>query len=320
MIEYFLLALGLILLTKGADYLVEGSSSLAKKLGVSTLVIGLTIVAFGTSLPELIINTYASLQGSAAVSYGNIIGSSVANILLILGLAAIIYPIRVKESTVWKEMPFALFAAVLLMLLSNKLAWGTAEQDVLTRLDGIVLLFFFVTFIYYVFSMVIKDKKYNAVKAEPVKHSNMVIFFMILGGITALFIGGKITVDGAVTIAINIGISEFLISATIVAIGSSLPELVTSVVAAIKKERDLSVGNIVGSNIFNLLLVMGVSSAISPMAVPFGVNFDFTVLIGATLFLFFFMFIGDKKKITKFEAAVFLLAYISYIWFIIVRG
>ena len=319
MIEYIYLILGLALLYNGAGYLVEGSSSLAKKLGISALVIGLTVVAFGTSMPELIVNVFASLKGNAEVSYGNIIGSNIFNILLILGLASVIKPLAVQRSTVWKEIPFALLAALVLFAMSNKLLLGGAANN-LTIADGLIMLFFFVIFLYYVFELAKDKPKESNMEIEVKKHSSTAIFLMIIGGLAALFIGGKLTVAGAVAIARQIGISELLISSTIIAAGTSLPELVTSVVAAIKKEMDLSVGNVVGSNIFNIFLIMGVSSLISPLAVPAGINFDFIFLTATTLLLFIFMFIGKKHELDRWEGAMFLLMYVAYVAFIIRRG
>ncbi|MDD4897900.1 MAG: calcium/sodium antiporter [Methanocellales archaeon] len=311
--------MGLALLYKGADYLVDASSNLAKRLGISSLVIGLTIVAFGTSMPELIVNVYSSFQGNADVVYGNIIGSNICNILMILGLAALLMPLKVQSSTVWKEIPFALLAAITLFILSNETFFNLANTNSLTRTDGIILLFFFIIFLYYVFGLT-KCKEESAIGVEVHKHKGIILFFMMAGGFAALFIGAKLTVDSAVNIARQFGVSDLLISSTIVAVGTSLPEMVTSAMAALKKEMDLSLGNIVGSNIFNIFFIMGVSAVISPLAVPVGINFDLIILIIATILLFIFMFSGTKHKLDRWEGIIFLLLYVVYIAIIITRG
>ncbi len=319
MIEYFLLILGLFLLYKGADYLVDGSSLLAKKWGISSLVVGLTIVAFGTSLPELIVNIFASLQGNADVSYGNIIGSNMFNVLFILGLAAVLIPLKVQNSTVWREIPFALLAVIVFFILSNKSYFN--GSNLLTRVDGFILLLFFFLFLYYIFTLIQAKTTTSADTLEKKSNYSLpIISLMIVGGLAALYFGGKFTVNSAVAIARQMGISELLISSTIIAGGTSLPELVTSVIAALRKEMDLSVGNIVGSNIFNIFLIIGVSAVISPLTPPPGINFDFIILLIAATLLFLFMFIGSKYKLDRWQGAVFLVLYVVYVIFIINRG
>ncbi len=320
MLDYLLLILGLALLYKGADYLVEGSSSLAKRLRISSLVIGLTIVAFGTSMPELIVNVFASIKGEAAVSFGNIIGSNIFNILLILGMAAVIVPLTVKKSTAYKEIPFALLAVAVLFVMSNKSFFFGYPGNVLTLADGIIMLIFFIIFLIYILGLIRAGKKNHHEEPETKHHPLFKLILMIMGGLVALFLGGEFTVRGAVSIARQLGISELLISSTIVAAGTSLPELVTSVVAAIRKEMDISVGNIVGSNIFNIFLIMGVSAVISPLTVPSGINYDFIFLGAATVGLFAVMFIGTKRKIDRWEGITFLLMYAAYLAFLIKRG
>ncbi|MDD2665805.1 MAG: calcium/sodium antiporter [Methanocellales archaeon] len=320
MLEYLGLILGLALLYKGADYLVDASSSLAKRLGISSLVIGLTIVAFGTSMPELIVNVYSSFQGNADIAYGNIVGSNICNVLVILGIAALLMPLKVQSSTVWKEIPFALIAALTLFAMSNEAFFNLASTNSLTRTDGVVLLFFFMIFLYYVFGLTRSKQGESAIGVEVHKHKGIILFFMMAGGFAALYVGGRLTVDSAVNIARQFGISELLISSTIVAVGTSLPELVTSFMAALKKEMDLSVGNVIGSNIFNISFIMGVSAVISPLAVPVGINFDFIVLIIATILLFIFMFSGTKRRLDRWEGMILLLLYVVYIAVIVVRG
>lgn len=318
MIDYIFILIGLALLYQGANWFVEGASSLAKHLGISSLVIGLTVVAFGTSMPELVVNVFASIQGNSDVAFGNIVGSNIINLLLILGVTGVIAPLIVQKPTVWKEIPFALLAVLVLATMSNKIMLANDSENILTRADGIILLFFFSMFLYYIFETIKNDA--NESSDHIKEHSITKISFMLIAGFIFLVIGGKLTVDGAVSIARQMGISEFLISSTIVAAGTSLPELVTSVAAALKKEMDISVGNIVGSNIFNIFFIMGISSTISPLTVPIGVNVDLIVLTIATLLFFVFMFTGKKHKFERWEALIFLTIYVGYTLFIINRG
>lgn len=318
MIDYIFILIGLALLYQGANWFVEGASSLAKHLGISSLVIGLTVVAFGTSMPELVVNFFASIQGNSDVAFGNIVGSNIINLLLILGVTGLISPLIVQKPTVWKEIPFALLAVLVLTTMSNKIMLANDSDNILTRADGIILLFFFSMFLYYIFETIRNSTNESSDNIK--EHSSTKISFMLIAGFIFLVIGGKLTVDGAVSIARQIGISEFLISSTIVAAGTSLPELVTSVAAALKKEMDISVGNIVGSNIFNIFFIMGVSSTISPLTVPIGINVDLIILAIATLLFFIFMFIGKKHKFERWEALTFLAIYVGYTLFIINRG
>ncbi|HLC95784.1 MAG TPA: calcium/sodium antiporter [Candidatus Nanoarchaeia archaeon] len=318
MIEYLSLIIGLALLYKGADWLVEGASALAKRLGISALVIGLTIVAFGTSMPELIVNIFASIQGKADVSFGNIIGSNIFNILFILGIAGLLTPLTVQKSTVRKEIPLGMVAVIVLFIMSNKALFNSNFQNTLTKTDGIILLLFFALFLLYIFNLLKHSAKNETLDIK--KYSSLKLFFLITGGLIALFIGGKFTVDGAVSIARQLGVSELLISATIIAGGTSLPELVTSIVAAIRKEMDISVGNIVGSNIFNIFFIMGISVVIAPLPAPLGINMDFLVLGITTLLLYLFMYSGKRHTLDRWEAAIFLLLYAAYTTLVIYRG
>jgi cation:H+ antiporter len=316
MIEYLLFALGFVFLLKGADYLVEGASALAGRLGVSKLVIGLTVVAFGTSMPELVVNVIAASGGSGDVALGTIIGSNLSNILLIFGIVAIIHPPKMQHSTVWKEIPFSLLAVLVLFVLANDFLIDGVEVFSLTRSDGLIMLFFFMIFLYYLFAM------FQGGKSEKAKvgMSGMKMAALIILGMAGLYLGGQWTVEGAVFIARSLSISEFTISAIIVALGTSLPELVTSVRAAMRKDADLAVGNIVGSNIFNIFLVLGLTSIISPIAIPSFVNADIAFLAFASALLFSFMFIGRKYLLEKWEAVIFLLFYAGYLAMLLVRG
>lgn len=321
MIEYILLVVGIIILIKGADFLVEGSSALAKKLKVPTLVIGLTIVAFGTSMPELIVNILAVLKGSTEVAFGNIIGSNIANILLVLGVTAIICPIKIERSTIWKEIPFALLAVVVLFIVSNYLLIDKINISSLTKVGGLIMLCFFGIFIYYTIELARKSKKQlDNQELEIKKHSNWIISLMILGGLVCLYFGGKWVVDGAVFIAQQFGLSEFLISATIIAIGTSLPELMTGINAARKKDTGLAVGNSVGSNIFNIFWILGITALVAPIMIPNFINLDIFLLGIATFLLFLFLFIGKKHELERWQGWMFVLLYVAYIVFIIIRG
>ncbi len=321
MLTYVLFFIGFVALIKGADLLVDGASSLAGRLGVSALVIGLTIVAFGTSAPELVVNLLASWQGNTDIAIGNVLGSNIVNILLILGISAIFYPLAVQKGTVWKEIPFALLAVVVLAVLANDVAIDGLTASDLSRSDGIVLLSFFIIFLYYIFGLVKRESSNggSAVAVEP-QFTMLRSTVMVLAGVTGLVVGGKWIVDGAVAFATSFGVSEALIGLTIVAIGTSLPEMATSVVAAYKKNVDIAVGNIVGSNIFNVFWILGVSSLIRPLPFDPALTMDLFVTVGATLVLFLALFVGKRHTIERSQGVLFVILYVSYITFLILRG
>ncbi|MBN1480046.1 calcium/sodium antiporter [candidate division KSB1 bacterium] len=304
-----LTAFGFVLLIKGADWLVEGASALATRFSVSPMMIGLTIVAFGTSTPELIVNVIAAYQKNAAICYGNVIGSNTANILLILGVAALIRPLATARNTVWREIPFALLAVLVLWILSFDTLWNGSVGNILSRGDAVILFLFFVIFLTYVFGMA--KVSLNA-EPEVVTLSIKKIVLYTVFGLFGLVVGGRFVVLNAVKIAGLLGTSQKVIGLTIVAIGTSLPELVTSTVAAYKNKIDIAVGNVVGSNIFNIFFILAISGLISPL--PFDIRFhiDLVVLLLATLLLFFSMFTGVRRRIDRWEAVVFLLIYSSY--------
>ncbi|MFZ2146545.1 MAG: calcium/sodium antiporter [Sedimentisphaerales bacterium] len=315
---FILVFVGFVLVIKGADLLVDGACALARKLSVSDLMIGLTVVAFGTSLPELAVNVFAGLKGSTGIAIGNILGSNIANILLILGISGIIYPLTVTKGTVWKEIPLSLLAAVLLGILANDRFIDNADISALTRTDGLILLSFFVIFIYYTLGTAKRIE--GSESLFPVKKRSIKkISIMIAAGLLVLILGGKFVVDGAVELATAFGISQSTIGLTIVAVGTSLPELATSAMAAYKKNPEIAVGNIVGSNIFNIFFILGISPLIRPL--PFGSqsNVDIGVLILASVLLFLFMFTGKKRKLDRWEAGLFLAIYTAYICFIILN-
>lgn len=312
-LQIVLLVVGLILLVKGADWLVDGASVLAKKNNISDLAIGLTIVAFGTSAPELVVNSVAAYGNYPDIVFGNVIGSNNFNLFAILGIAGLITPLAVQSSTVWKEVPFSLLAAILLFFLANK--YFVADPAHLSRFDGLLLLCFFAAFLYYVATQLKTDP--NAEVVENKDYSTLKIWVLIIIGLAGLVGGGKLVVDNAVSIAQSLGVSEKIIGLTIIAAGTSLPELATSVVAAMKKNADIAIGNIVGSNIFNLLLVLGVSSLVRPLDFNQAFNTDIYLLSAGTLFLFMAMFIGKKHRLDRWQAALMLVTFISYTTYLV---
>ena len=300
---------GFVLLIFGANWLVGGASDLARKYRVPDLVIGLTIVSFGTSAPELVVNLVASLQGHSDIVYGNVVGSNNFNLFFILGVAGLILPIAVQRSTVWQEIPLSLVAAVLLLLMSNNFFLGGSLA--MSRGDGLVLLALFLLFLGYTFRQMRKEDAAAPVTAGP-QASGGRIAARIVFGLAALILGGKLVVDHAVAIATTLGVSEKIIGLTIIAAGTSLPELVTSAVAAFRKNSDIAIGNVVGSNIFNVLLILAVSAVIHPIPYNAAFNREIYLLIGGTVFLFGAMFLGGNRKLDRWEAALLLLAYVGY--------
>ncbi|MDD5458450.1 MAG: calcium/sodium antiporter [Phycisphaerae bacterium] len=318
MMTYILFAAGFLFLIKGADFLVNGASRIAKILKVSDLVIGLTIVAFGTSAPELFVNIFASAGGDTGIAIGNILGSNIFNILLILGVSAIIYPLKVGQNTVWKEIPLTLLAAVLIGILANDKFIDNAGSSALTRIDGLILLLFFIIFLYYTFGITNQLEIFDAARSVE-EHSLKKPVFLVIAGLLCLLLGSRWVVSGAVKLASSLGISESVIGLTIVATGTSLPELATSVVAACKKNADIAVGNIVGSNIFNIFFILGISSIINPLPFQARDNMDIGVTIISSLLLFICMFTGRKRVLDRWEGFVFVFIYITYVIFLIIR-
>jgi cation:H+ antiporter len=312
MLVWFLFLLGFGLLIKGADFLVEGASAVARRYQISDLVIGLTVVAFGTSTPELFVNILASLRGSTDIAVGNVLGSNIANIFLILGIASFIYPLNVSRGTVWKEIPFSLLAVVVLGLMANDRIIDGDTSTVLTRIDGLVLICFFVLFLYYSYGIA-KSIEGLETHLSTGQISLAKAGIYIVAGLTGLTVGGKWIVDGAVAIAQKSGLSEALIGLTIVAVGTSLPELATSAVAAYKKNVEIAVGNVVGSNIFNIFFVIGISSIINPLPFRERSNLDIGAVVLGSLLLFGFMFTGKKKSLDRWEGGVFVALYLVYI-------
>ena len=312
MIDLLLLLLGFIPLIYGANILVDGASSLAKKMNVPNIVIGLTVVAFGTSAPEMIVNVFASVSGDSAIVLGNAMGSNIFNVLGILGISALIYPLAVRKTTTWIEVPLSLLSAIIVLVLANDIFIDRANVSVLSRIDGLVMLAFFIIFLAYNIVLSRSGKIVDeaiAVKNYFVGQSVM----LIIAGLLLLVLGGKIIVTFATDLAQSFGISERIIAITIVSIGTSLPELATSVIAARKKNVDIAIGNIVGSNIFNVFFILGLSAVINPVFIQQISNFDMLANIAASILLFIFIFTGKGRRLDRWEGAIFIGLYVAYV-------
>lgn len=312
-----LLLVGFVVLIKGADFLVNGASSAAKKNGISNLAIGLTVVAFGTSMPELVVSFLSALDGKNDASFGNVIGSNNFNLLFILGIAGIIYPLVVQRNTVKYEVPMSLLAAaVLFVVVNDTMLFNSTDFQApyggsLSRWDGAILLLFFVGFLLYIYRTM--RSTVDLEEGEAIKiYKTPVAIGMILAGLAMLIGGGELVVDSAIDIAHHYGLSEKLIGLTILAAGTSLPELATSCVAAYKKNTDIAIGNVVGSNIFNIFFILGITAFVSPIQYNAAMNFDLQVLMASTILLMVFMFTLNTHKLDRWEAMLMLAAYISY--------
>ncbi len=319
--EYVWLLVGFILLIKGADYFVEGSSSVAKILKVPTIVIGLTVVAFGTSMPELSVSLTASINNANDLAVGNVLGSNIFNLVVVLGACALVQPIVAPESVMKKEFPFSIVAtAVLLVALIATNVSGIFEgggEFTLGRIGSIILLILFVWFMVTTVRGALKsrhefkeDEEYKIL--SPLKSGIFIIF-----GCVGIVIGGNLVVESASQIGRNFGMTESFIGLTIVALGTSLPELVTSFVAAKKGENDLAIGNVVGSNLFNILFILGTSAVISPITVSITSIYDTIILIAINIVVF--VTAKSKNKITKTEGAIYLLIYVAFFVYVLVR-
>lgn len=323
-----LFPLGLLILIKGANWLVDGASSISARLKISPLVIGLTVVAFGSSSPELVVSLLSVLKGSTDIALSNVVGSNIFNILLVLGIASIIFPLKVHVTTVWREIPMSFLAVVVLVVLGlqNILDQGVrltslfGTREVIGQIsfsNGLVLLGFFIMFMYYVFGIA---KEGGGLDVNIKQVSFPFSIFWILLGIVGLAVGSYLVVENAVFLGRSLGVSENFIGLTLVAVGTSLPELFTSVTAAIKKNADIAVGNVVGSNIFNIFLVLGVASLARPIAVS-GQNLqDILVLLAATLLLLLFLFILKGRTIIRLEGIIMLALFLFYMTFLVYRG
>jgi cation:H+ antiporter len=311
LLTFTLLIAGFIVLIKGADFLVGGASSIAKSYGISNLAIGLTVVACGTSAPELLVSLLSAVTGRPDASFGNVIGSNNFNLLLILGLSGVIAPLVVQRNTVKFEIPLSLFAAVVLYVMVNDSLFVTGASNALGRIDSLVLLVLFGVFLYYIFRTMRDGVDMDPGETITLYSKSRAILYIFLG-LVMLIGGGKLVVDNAIEIAKAFGLSERLIGLTILAVGTSLPELATSLVAAYKKNTDIAIGNVVGSNIFNILLILGVTGAIQPIGFNTALNFDLQVLMGGTVVLIIFMFTLNTRKLDRWEALLLVLSYITY--------
>ncbi|MYL34925.1 calcium/sodium antiporter [Pontibacillus yanchengensis] len=316
---YIFLVVGFVLLIKGANLFVDGSSNIARSFQVSPLLIGLTIVAFGTSSPEATVSIIAALEENAGVALGNVVGSNILNITLVVGVAAFIYPLKVESETIRKEIPFTLLASVALLILISDVLLQTVSENLLTRGDGFIIMLFFMIFLYYIFEVArnSREKVKSETKVKDSSSWKKNIIYTI-GGLVGIIFGGELVVKNATEIAFSFGMSETLIGLTIVAIGTSLPELITSITAALKKESEIALGNIVGSNIFNILFVLGVTAVIHPLAVNGKIIIDIIIMILLTGTLL--LFSRTNYKIGKFEGMFLVIVYIIYMIFIIIRN
>lgn len=321
LISLLKLVIGFLLLVKGADYFVEGASSIAKKLRIPTFVIGLTIVAFGTSAPELAVSISAALKGSNDIAIGNVVGSNIFNTLVVLGASAAITPIAVEKGMIKKDYPLSIFAAILLGVLSLDMLLFRAPAMSLGRVDGIILLIAFAFFMYTTVKAGLKEREtISSEQEEALSNMHMPMWKSILilvVGLAGIVIGGDMSVEGAKEIARIFGLSEALIGLTIVAFGTSLPELVTSVIAAKKGESDIAVGNVIGSNIFNIFFILGTSATILPMNVSSTYLYDIGMLIGVMVITY--IPIAKTRRVGRPMGIAMVLAYVAYTVYLIMR-
>lgn len=319
--DYIVLLIGFLLLIKGADFFVSGAGSIAKKFNVSDLVIGLTVVAFGTSAPELSVSTLASIGGQNSIAISNVVGSNIFNALVVLGVCAIIKPISVDKSIILKEIPISLIATILLFILSADMFLFDKTEDAISRADGVILLIGFVLFLYYILKSSKKNKsKHNETQnneSEIKELSSFLSIAMIILGLASVIFGGDLVVNSATSIATAFGVSETVIGLTIVAIGTSLPELVTSIIACKKGSSDMAIGNVIGSNIFNILMILGITSIINPVYLEVVSLYDILITMAVTCIVL--LFSATKNKISKSEGISLLCVFIVYNFYIFSR-
>ena len=319
--DLFFLILGVVLVLWGADKLTDGATGLARRFQVNDLVIGLTVVAFGTSLPEFVTSLFAAIKGSSAISLGNVIGSNIFNTLVIVGMTALTRPIWVSKSTLAKDIPFALLSSLVFGVLCLDLWFNATDENYISRGDGLILLFFFVIFMYYTFSIARnKNEGEQVTEASLVQEASMPywkIGLYIVLGLVGLVLGGNLFVSGASGIAADLGVSEAVIGLTLVAGGTSLPELATSIVAAKKGNSAIAIGNVIGSNIFNVFFVLGICSFISPMNATSVSLTDIFILIFSMLLMWGFA--STSRKISRWEGLVMVVLYCSYVTYLILN-
>ena len=314
----FLLA-GLALILLGANILTDGSASVAKRFNISDLVIGLTIVAFGTSAPELVISVLSSLKGSAEMAIGNVVGSNIFNILMIIGCTALVMPMKVGDGTMSKEIPLVILSSLVLAAFANDVLLDGGAANVISRIDGLVLLGFFLIFMRYTFAIARNggesQEESQEIKLMPVWKSAV----FILGGLAGLIGGGQLFVEGASGVARSLGVSESIIGLPLVAGGTSLPELATSVTAALKKNPGIAIGNVIGSNLFNIFFVLGCSASIAPLPMGNINNMDMAVLVGSSVLFWLVGWFFRKRTITRPEGALLILCYVAYTTWLILQ-
>ena len=316
MLDTIFLIGGLVLILLGANGLTDGAAAVAKRFNISDLVIGLTIVAFGTSAPELVISTMAALGGSADMAIGNVVGSNAFNVLMIIGVTAMVLPIKVGEGILSKEIPLVILASFVLAVCANDILLDGGSSNVISRIDGLVLLGFFLIFMRYTFAIARNggdETEGEKIKEMPIWKSAL----FILGGLAGLVYGGQLFVDGASGIASSLGVSESIIGLTIVAGGTSLPELATSVTAALKKNSGIAIGNVIGSNLYNVFFVLGCSATISPLPMGGINNVDMAVLIGSAILFWLVGWFFKKRTITRVEGALLVICYVAYTAYLI---
>lgn len=314
--EYIFLVVGIFLLIKCADLFVDGCSNIAKFLGIPSLVIGLTIVAFGTSAPEAAVSITAALNGQNDISIGNVVGSNICNLLLVLGLSAIFNPLKVKKDIVFRDYMFSLLSYIILLFLVVDSFIENKGTSYITFSEGLILLCFLGVYLYTLLLGALKNKTSLAKKEKKEKFKLKDIIYIIIG-LIGIILGGNLVVDGATTVAKNLNITENLIALTIVAIGTSLPELVTSVVAAKKGETDIAIGNVLGSNVFNIFFIVGISSTLSPLSLNIESLIDIIIMTIIGIIIFFFII--KDKKINKKSGIYMLMMYLAYMIYIILR-
>ncbi len=312
-VQFFILAAGLLLILLGANYLVDGASSIAKKFGLSEFIIGVTIVGIGTSAPEMVVSILSAIQGKATMAIGNVVGSNIFNTLMILGVTALIAPLTITRNNLRKDIPINIIVAVLLVLLGMNFTLFGLGEDKLCRLDGALMLGIFVWYLWSSFRGDSADEEESEMKVYPI----WLAVLMILGGLAGLVFGGRLFVNSATEIARALGVSDKFIAITVMAAGTSMPELATCVVAALKGRGQLALGNILGSNISNILLILGISSLITPLSFSGITIVDMGTLLLCSAFILLSAFMFKKKKLDRFEAVVLLLMEAGYMWYLI---
>lgn len=314
-LQIALLVGGLLLILFGANYLVDGSSSIARRFGLSEFVIGLTIVGIGTSTPEMVVSFLSSIQGKADMAIGNVVGSNIFNTLLILGVSALICPIKITRNAIRKDLPLNIGVTILLIILGlNVTLFGIGNDNVLSRIDGAILL---AIFVWYLWASFKNDSAQDDAEEDIKRYSLPISIAMILGGLAGLVFGGRLFVNAATEIAKAMGMSEKFIAITIMAAGTSMPELATSAVAAFKKRAQLALGNIVGSNISNILLILGGSALIHPLSFAGMTIVDLGTLLGCTILILLSAITFKKKQLDRIEGLILLMGEAAYMWYLI---